>query len=201
MQLFAKDLLILDSAPNGTKDGREAHRVLLAADSLRASGRLRLRVHGESMLPNLWPGDAVEIASCLAEDVSPGEIVLVLRDGRFYLHRLVGRSPSGGFLLRGDSMPAADPEFASEALLGRMVCRRAPMRRWSQAVGQLLGYCRPARSLALNFHAALVRRRDLQPAATAIGDLEIDTAQARGQECPRYTDHQASTPELTNAGV
>jgi hypothetical protein len=200
MQLFAKDLLILDPAPNGTHDNREAERALLVADSLRASGRLRLRVRGESMLPNLWPGEVVEIASCSAENVSPGEIVLALRDGRFYLHRFVGRFPSGGFLLRGDSMPAVDPEFSSDGLLGRLG-RQVPLGVWSRAVGRLLCYCQPARSLALKIHAVGQRRRDLQVEAAVVNDIEIYPAPARGQECPRHTNHQASTPELTNAGV
>ena len=43
------------------------------------------------MLPALWPGDVVEIASCSLEDVRPGEIVLARREGRLFLHRLVGR--------------------------------------------------------------------------------------------------------------
>ncbi len=214
MQLFPEDLLILDPTPNGVDANREAQRAQLAADSLRASGRLRLRVRGESMLPSLWPGDVVEIANCSAENVRPGEIVLALRDGRFYLHRFVGRFPSGGFLLRGDSMPAADPEFASEGLLGRLVSRHAPQRVWSRAVGQLLCYCRPARSLALKVHAVRLRRRDLRPDAASVADIEIYPAQAREQESPRHTDightgidhtcsldAQPSIPELTNAGV
>jgi len=214
MQLFPEDLLILDPTPNGMDANREAERALLAADSLRSSGRLRLRVRGESMLPNLWPGDVVEIASCPADDVSPGEIVLALRDGRFYLHRFVGRFPSGGFLLRGDSMPAVDPEFSSDGLLGRLVNRRAPLRWWSRVVGQLLCYCRPARTLALKVHARQQRRRDLQLDAAAITDVEIDPALARGQECPhhidaghsaidhtRSLDGQPTIPELTNAEV
>jgi hypothetical protein len=219
MQLFPEDLLNLDPTPNGTDANREAQRALLAADSLRASGRLRLRVRGESMLPSLWPGDMVEIASCPAENVRPGEVVLALRDGRFYLHRFVGRFPSGGFLLRGDSMPAADPEFARDGLLGRLASRRAPLRWWSRAVGRLLCYCRPARTLALNLHAVRLRRRDLQLDAAATTDIEIYPAQAPEPECPRHTgidrtsightgidhtcslDAQPSIPELTNAGI
>src|SRR6202163_1814360 len=94
-----------------------AERSALVADALRRFGQsVRLRVHGESMLPALWPGDVVEIAGCSLEDVRPGEIVLARRDGRLFLHRLVGRfdgpSTPNGFLLRGDSMPAPDPQFA-----------------------------------------------------------------------------------------
>src|SRR5271154_5004566 len=126
MQLIAKDLLTvdLDGTPDVSSPGRVAERALLAADlaaeSLRASGRLRLRVRGESMLPTLWPGDVVEIGSCSPNDTRPGEIVLALREGHFFLHRFLGRSSESGFRLRGDSMPAADPEFSNEALLGRL---------------------------------------------------------------------------------
>jgi hypothetical protein len=108
------------------------------------------------MLPVLWPGDVVEIASCSLQDVRPGEIVLAKRDGRLFLHRLV-RPTSNGFLLRGDSMPGIDPQFASEALLGRFVRNRGEKRRISapavsRAVGMLLCYCGVARRLALKLH-------------------------------------------------
>ena len=77
------------------------------------------------MLPALWPGDVVEIASCSLEDLRLGEIVLAQREGRLFLHRLVGRFTDpgtlNGFLLRGDSMPGLDPQFPIEALLGRLV--------------------------------------------------------------------------------
>jgi signal peptidase I len=164
----------------------------LVADALRRSGRLRqsvrLRVHGESMLPALWPGDVVEIANCSPEDVRPGEIVLALRDGRLFLHRFVGRfndpcKPSG-FLLRGDSMPGPDPQFPSEALLGRLVQKvdeawavsPAALRRgfrakrlsmkWSRALGTLLCHCGVARRLALKLHSRR-KARELQNSAAA----------------------------------
>src|ERR1019366_10100376 len=104
------------------------------ADVLRRSGHLRLQVYGESMLPALWPGDVVEIASCSREDVRPGEIVLALREGRLVLHRLVAPCTPNGFLLRGDSVPGPDPLFPSEALLGRLV-RRADDGRGVSAPG------------------------------------------------------------------
>src|SRR5277367_622282 len=100
-----------------------AERSALAADALRQSGRLRLRVRGESMLPTLWPGDVVEIASCSIEEVRSPEIVLAARDGRFFLHRLIAPCTPDGFRLRGDSMPACDPQYPPEALLGRLVRR------------------------------------------------------------------------------
>ena len=104
---------------NVSSEGIAEERSFLAADVLRGSGRLQLQVRGESMLPTLWPQDVVEITRCSVEDVQPGEIVLALREGRLFLHRFVARCEPAGFILLGDSMPAADPEFPEEALLGR----------------------------------------------------------------------------------
>jgi signal peptidase I len=167
----------------------------LVADALNQSGRLRqrvrLRVHGESMLPALWPGDVVEIASCSPEDVRPGEIVLALRDGRLFLHRFVGRfndpcKPSG-FLLRGDSMPGPDPRFPPGAMLGRLVRRvgkergvaAVTQRRWfavkcSRALGALFCHCGSARRLALRLHP----RRTASARAWRFPEAATDTSSA-----------------------
>ena len=156
--------------PDTMRSSWSAEGSALVAETLRASGCSRLRVHGESMLPALWPGDVVEIASCSPEDVRPGEIVLALREGRLFLHRFVGRFndpcvPSG-FLLRGDSMPGPDPRFPPGAMLGRLVHRvgeergiaAVTQRRWfavecSRALGALLCHCGLARRLALKLHS------------------------------------------------
>lgn len=113
------------SEPSGTL---ACERSALAADVLRASGRLRLQVHGESMLPVLWPRDVVEIASCSIDEARPGDIVLATRGGRFFLHRFLARCRPSGFLLQGDSMPAPDPQFPDEALIGRLAGRED---RWA----------------------------------------------------------------------
>ena len=175
-----------------------AERSTLAADVLRASGRLCLQVRGESMLPILWPRDVVEIARCSIADARPGDIVLALRGGRFFLHRFLARCGPGGFLLQGDSMPGPDPEFPDEALLGRLEAREdrctdqriadqghpapncarqhfaafhpvLPLRPWSWAVGRLLCYCGPARRLALKVHA-----HNVQNVASARHNLAIE---------------------------
>jgi len=138
-----------------------AARVSVAAESLRLNGRLRLRVRGESMLPSLWPGDVVEFSRCALSEVGPGEIVLAMRDGRFFVHRFVGRVQPNTFLLRGDSMPAADLPFAAEAFLGRLVAKSGlpgarPVPRlqpWTGLFGFLMCHCAPVRRLALRIHA------------------------------------------------
>jgi len=181
--------------PDTTRSTWSAEGSALVAETLRASGCSRLRVHGESMLPALWPGDVVEIASCSPEDVRPGEIVLALRDGRLFLHRFVGRfndlcKPSG-FLLRGDSMPGPDPQFPPGAMLGRLVRRvgearsvaGVTQRRWfavecSRALGALFCHSGLARRLALKLHSrrtASARTWRIPPTAadTSSRDLSL----------------------------
>lgn len=164
MQCLEEELITMEDVP-GDFPARDAERCALVVDSLRTGGRLRLQVHGESMLPILWPGDVVEIKSCSLGDVMPGEIVLASRAGRLFLHRFMGRSQNG-FVLRGDSMPHPDPQFPDEALLGRLVSRSQepeqeateqarpalPLRPWAWAMGWLICFFAPARRLALMLH-------------------------------------------------
>ena len=169
MHQCTKDI-VGSGAVETTLETSHKKRTALAAEVLRASGRLRLRVRGESMLPALWPHDVVEIVSCSLDDMRTGEIALALRQGRFYLHRFVGRCPSGGFWLRGDSMPKADSRFPAEALLGRLAGRDGeqfagdrspfPLHPWPWMLGRLMCYFGPARRLALKLHASFERRRN-----------------------------------------
>jgi signal peptidase I len=102
---------------------REEARCSLAADTLRAWGELKLRATGVSMLPTLWPGDILTVQSYGLEQVEPGEVVLYKRRGRFFIHRVVRKSLTGGevFLItRGDCMTEADPPVRSGEVLGRI---------------------------------------------------------------------------------
>src|ERR1039458_6687210 len=150
-------------APSAARSIWSTERSALAADALRRAGHLRLCVHGESMLPTLWPGDVVEIATCSMEDVRSAEIVLAEREGRFFLHRFIAPCTPNGFRLRGDSMSACDPQYPPEALLGRLVRRTDGRRRLSsatplraslsRALGVLLCHCAVARRLALKLQS------------------------------------------------
>ncbi len=135
-------------------------REALAVEALRHTGRLRLQVRGESMLPALWPGDVAEITACSLGGVRKGEIVLAFREGRFFLHRFLAHREPNGFLTRGDSMPGPDPVFPADALLGKLmhVLREgqtvsAPVRPWSRVVGMFFCYCSLARRAVLRFHS------------------------------------------------
>ena len=128
------------------------------------------------MLPSLWPGEVVEIAGCKTEDVRPGDVVLALREGRFFLHRFMKRAGHDRFTLRGDSMPSADPEFSSEALIGRLK-RPAPLRTWSRAIGVFFCYCGPARRMALRLHTRW-RHLDKAPQSMFTTAPELTDARA-----------------------
>src|SRR5260370_10073752 len=127
MRGLAKNFLMLDDTTSTARSNLNAERSALVADVLRQNSHsrqgVRLRVHGESMLPTLWPSDVVEIESCSLGDVRPGEIVLARREGRLILHRLIAPCTPHGFLLRGDSVPSPHPPFPPETLLGRIAGR------------------------------------------------------------------------------
>lgn len=143
-----------------------AVRSSIVADVLNGTRlRVRAKICGESMLPSLWPGDEVEIEGCSLKDVRPGEVVLVQRDDRFVLHRLVS-SDNLGCLLQGDSVSLSDPPYPAVALLGRLV--RKVDGRWHsfalalrpgsgaklfRALGVLLCHWGIARHLAMKLHS------------------------------------------------
>lgn len=120
---------------------RETTRCSLVADALRSWGELKLRATGISMLPALWPGDLLTIQSHQPEQVELGEIVLYMRGGRFFIHRVASKTlgAKGTFLItRGDCMAENDPPVSSGELLGRITeIQRAgsvfmPARKLSQ---------------------------------------------------------------------
>jgi len=108
---------------------RDKGQCSLAAEVLRSSGTLRLRAAGVSMLPTLWPGDLLTVQSNRPEHAEPGEIVLYMRRGRFFIHRVVSKNPAEdeAFLItRGDSMPKDDPPVRKGEFLGKITeIRRA----------------------------------------------------------------------------
>ena len=200
LSVLAKNFLMLENTSSAARSTWNAERSALVADVLRRTGRsgtrllVRGQVHGESMLPALWPGDVVEIESCSPEEVRPGEIVLALRDSRLVTHRLVTWCKPNGFLLRGDSVPRPDPLLPPEALLGRLVrvaeagsgsstqtsvaagfrfqATKSAGMKWSRAVGLLLCHCGVARSIALKLHSWKASARQFRsPAPTADFDF------------------------------
>jgi hypothetical protein len=101
----------------------------LAGEVVRSFGQVRLRVFGTSMVPAILPGDLVSIHRACLQDISLGEVVLFLREGRLFVHRVVGRKiavnasdPDEPLLItRGDRLRHPDPAVSAPELLGRVV--------------------------------------------------------------------------------
>ncbi len=131
---------------------REDPKVSLAAEMLRRGGTVRLRAWGTSMLPSLWPGDLLTIQSVAQGEVVQGDIVLVLQDVRFFIHRLIEKRQVRdciSWITRGDAMPQNDPPASASDLLGRVVFIRRGNRSFV-----------PRRQLSLlNFALACILRR------------------------------------------
>jgi signal peptidase I len=96
------------------------------------------------MLPTLWPGDFLTIQSRSPEEIVHGEIILYMREGRFFVHRVKSTSVVGDqtfLIVRGDCMPDDDPPVRSNEVLGKIVgvqragssfvpaCKLSPFRK------------------------------------------------------------------------
>jgi hypothetical protein len=100
-------------------EAHEDHKLDLAAEILGSGGAIRLQALGTSMLPSIWPGDVLSIESKMREDIFPGHIVLVARDRRFFVHRLIEKRNSQ-WITRGDSLPQNDIPVAGIQVLGKV---------------------------------------------------------------------------------
>lgn len=144
----------------------EDPKLSLAAEMLRGGGTVRLKAWGSSMLPSVWPGDLLTIQSAAHDEVVPGDIVLVVRDNRFVIHRLVETRQVHDcplWITRGDAMPQNDSPAAASVVLGRVVSitrsnrsfvpsRRTPLLQ--SMLAKMLCRWDRLRILALRIHAA-----------------------------------------------
>ncbi len=123
----------------------------LAAEVLRSSGRLRLRVTGWSMFPTIWPGDTLELERTERDALSAGDIVLFNRDRRLFAHR-IWKTNENTIVTRGDAMPQADPVVGDKEMLGRV----ASITRNGKCIEPSKNLSLPQRAVA-----GLVRSSDL----------------------------------------
>jgi len=142
-------------------EARAVHKLELAVDILRAGGTIRLHALGASMLPSIWPGDLLGIEHSPGKEIVPGDIVLVARDGRFFVHRLIEKQ-SSRWITRGDSLPQADESVDEVQVLGKLslIHRKTgdvvPHRRlslFSRALAWMLCRWDLFRNIALRFHS------------------------------------------------
>ena len=158
----------LPSMPSMSKT-REDPKLDLVAEILRRRGSIRLKVLGTSMLPSLWPGDLLTIQGLAYDEAVPGDLVLVLRNNRFFVHRLIERQRGRDclwWITKGDALRDCDPPAAASELLGRVAGIRrgnrsfVPRPRVSQphsALAWTLFRWDRLRNLTMRMHAARLR--------------------------------------------
>jgi signal peptidase I len=109
----------------------------LAGEIVRTFGGVRLRVFGTSMVPSILPGDLISVQRVDLSEISTGEIVLYLRDGRLFVHRVVahaGNQDHPRLITRGDRLSYYDPLVSSSELLGRVTSIQTHDERWHREV-------------------------------------------------------------------
>jgi signal peptidase I len=93
---------------------------------MRLQGSVCLRVLGGSMTPWIRSGDLVFIKRYDFERVSAGDVVLFEREGRFFVHRIMGpeQTVRAGekvvrLITKGDALDGLDAPVSPEEFLGR----------------------------------------------------------------------------------
>jgi hypothetical protein len=75
------------------------------------------------MLPTVWPGDLLTLRTLSFEKAAPGDLVLYMRGGRFFVHRVVrkcDRETNARLITRGDCMRREDSPVPAAQLLGKV---------------------------------------------------------------------------------
>lgn len=105
----------------------------LAADVLRAGGRVSLVATGHSMTPAIRSGDRLTIEPLRAAPRT-GDVLACEIDGRLVIHRVVG-GRAGLTDVRGDVAPASDQPVPVQALLGAVTRVERGRRRVRLGLG------------------------------------------------------------------
>ena len=139
----------------------EGHKLELAAEVLTSGRTLRMRAFGTSMLPSIWPGDIVTIEPTHTQEIAAGDIVLVGRHQRFFIHRLIEKHDSV-WITHGDSLVHNDDPVNSCKVLGRvsLIHRKnrmiVPKQRrplFNRALAWMLCHSGAFRTVALRLHS------------------------------------------------
>ena len=120
----------------------QAMRSTLFADVFDRGHSVVLWITGLSMYPELRPGDRVEVMPCRAQDLRPGDLVLLGGDS-LIIHRYLFRRGSR-IIAKGDHAAAFDPPWPVTAVEGRVAVRIREGRRtkldrgWSRWRGRCI---------------------------------------------------------------
>ena len=116
----------------------------LLADVVRSTGSGKLRVAGSSMLPAILPGDVLTVQRRRSDELRPGEIVVIIRDGKLTAHRIINISEED-LITRGDSLPTVDLPVQFPEIVGRVESIRRNGRQvslkfsgWKRTIAAIL---------------------------------------------------------------
>jgi hypothetical protein len=115
---------IMTATATAPAASRHSVQLDLAGEVLRKFGEIRFVARGCSMIPSIYPGDLLTVHSHHIADARHGQIVLCLREGRFWAHRVIRKWQEGNrflFTTRGDAHAHEDPSLDEHQLLGRVV--------------------------------------------------------------------------------
>ena len=130
-------------------------------EALRASGKLRLRVFGGSMLPSIWPGDVLVIQRTPVAGMGLGDLILYASDSGFIVHRIVKKG-ADSFTTRGDSLRVDDQPVPYGRVLGKIAiierngvsfAPKDKLRGIERILSLLIGHLTPLKALALRLNA------------------------------------------------
>ena len=139
----------------------EGHKLELAAEVLSSSGAIRLRALGTSMLPTIWPGDILSIERECGQPIVPGDIVLVARHRRFFVHRLIEKNHAR-WITRGDALSRNDGPAAEAEVLGKVslihrrngaVVPNSRLSMFARAFAWMLCHWDLSRNISLRIHS------------------------------------------------
>jgi signal peptidase I len=115
-----QELLICGNEVGNNSEFRDRIGYDLIVEALRAGHETRIRVTGTSMIPAIWPGDVLKVSPSTEPPIAKGNIVLSIRGGRLFAHRVVGRV-GAQLITRGDAVNDCDPPVSAAELLGVVV--------------------------------------------------------------------------------
>jgi signal peptidase len=120
----------------------------LVEEAIRGGATVRITATGNSMLPFIGHGDAVELQPLGRAPLRRGDVVLArVAQGAYVLHRVV-KARGTVVTLKGDALSNCDPPLPADGVVARAVCAvrgdlaiplgTAPYRLLALALGRLL---------------------------------------------------------------
>ncbi len=111
-------------APGSRRSSALRRELLRAGMEALVESRGSMSVSGACMVPDIPAGAVVRLEPCAAGELRPGDVVLLERDGTFFLHRYLARKGSGArrrLIVKSDRGRRADAPWPPASVVGRLV--------------------------------------------------------------------------------